>query len=91
MRSCVAAYVGHIFRAGTLVLAGLTFLVGLISPLTPSEGQPGPAEVLLFVGTPLGLALAVALSSRGPAWRAVGFGLAILIAGITTWLFTSVL
>jgi hypothetical protein len=30
----------------------LLFVVGAVSPLTPSEGRPGPVTVLIFVGAP---------------------------------------
>ena len=73
------------------MLACVAFLVGLIAPLTPSEGLPRPGDVLLFVGMPIVLTLAVAIRSRHAAWRACGFGVTLVIIGVTTWLFTKVL
>ena len=44
-----------------LVIANLTalalFVVGLLSPLTPSEGAPSPPELLVFVAIPLAVIL----------------------------------
>jgi hypothetical protein len=39
------------FLAG--VIAILLFVVGLLSPLTPSEGRPSTPHLLMFLGLPL--------------------------------------
>jgi hypothetical protein len=50
--------------AAALALAGAMFLVGLIAPLTPSEGRPDVPAVAVFAGVPAALALWVAVSAR---------------------------
>ena len=42
-------------RSGLLTLNALAVLLfgaGLVAPLTPSEGAPGAAELLVFAGAP---------------------------------------
>jgi hypothetical protein len=58
---------------GTSVGAWLLFGVGLLSPLTPSEGNPGWIEILIFVGGPVFLLVGVALRTR--RWWAWFFAL----------------
>jgi hypothetical protein len=49
---------------GTSVGAWLLFGIGLLSPLTPSEGNPGWTETLMFVGGPVFLLVGVASKTR---------------------------
>ena len=47
------------------------FCLGLLSPLTPSEGVPGPVDFLIFVGVPLAIILYTVASVQTPWLRAV--------------------
>ncbi len=53
------------------ILASVLFAVGLLSPLTPSEGSPGVGELVAFVGIPLGLLACVVLMSHNKLVRAL--------------------
>jgi hypothetical protein len=70
-------------------LALLLYAVGLISPLTPSEGMPRPWELLVFAGGPIALLLACARTSRTVVARIV-IGVQILgvvsFTGYLLWL-----
>jgi len=50
--------------AGASFFAIFLFGVGLISPLTPSEGMPTLVDVVVFVGVPIVLLLGAALLAR---------------------------
>lgn len=73
------------------VLAWSLFAVGLLSPLTPSEGYPRLIDIVVFVGVPVLLLGLVAYRMRRPLAR--GFVLLQLvgIVGVSVWLFTAVL
>jgi hypothetical protein len=50
------------------LLAWVIFGFGLISPLTPSDGIPRRADLLIFVGGPVALLVgAIMMSRRWPA------------------------
>ena len=61
----------------TNALALCVFALGLLSPLTPSEGLPSVPVLLLFVGLPL-LLLGGCIRVAGVKWWAGIFGLQIL-------------
>ena len=71
--------------------AGVLFLLGLLAPLTPSEGNPQPLAVALFIVLPLALCLGSLIwaQRRGPKYVAVA--LALLVGATTAWLYLSVL
>ena len=77
----------HAVRGVALSLSGVTFLFGLIGPLTPSEGWPSGVDLAFFVGMPLAPAFWAALSARHRGWRLAGLGLALFIVAVTAWLF----
>jgi len=49
---------------GLFALAWVIFAVGLIAPLTPSEGHPSTFALAIFVGIPVALFGATAGNSR---------------------------
>jgi hypothetical protein len=51
------------------ILAPSLYVVGLLSPLTPSAGRPGVGELAVFVAIPLVLNLAVVTMTRSRAVR----------------------
>jgi len=77
-------------RSFGLVMAGMTawfiFAVALIAPLTPSEGMPSVAAVVVFVGLPLGLLALVAVKARTGFMRTAAIVQGGVIIAITTWL-----
>jgi len=58
-------------------VALLLYLVGLIEPLTPSEGLPSFTAVLIFVGIPVSL-LAWCFSACVAAWARIVVSLELL-------------
>ena len=69
----------------TNALALCVYALGLLAPLTPSEGLPS-VPVLLFVGLPV-LLLGGCIRVAGAKWWAGFFGLQILaILAFTTYL-----
>ena len=70
----------------TNALALCVYALGLLAPLTPSEGVPFMAVLLLFVGLPVAL-LGVCICVAGKKWWAGFFGVQILaIMAFTTYL-----
>jgi len=45
------------------------FVIGVLSPLTPSEGQPGGSEIAVFVACPLALFAWVGFKSSRAALK----------------------
>ena len=68
------------------LLAGVVFGLGLLSPLTPSEGTPRPADLLIFVGGPVLLITTAFIFSR--RWQARLLATAEIgaILAATSWL-----
>jgi len=71
------------------LLAWVTFGVGLISPLTPSEGVPRRADLMIFVGAPVALLVGAIMISR--SWPAkllatAEIGAILVAAGRLLWL-----
>ena len=48
------------------VAAVLIYGIGLIAPLTPSEGRPTATEFAIFLGLPIAVSLVPVLISRRP-------------------------
>jgi len=73
-------------RSAGLVLASfaawLVFAVGLIAPLTPSEGMPHLTEILMFVGLPVSLLALVGNRARTQLVRVASWVQGFLIFGI---------
>lgn len=65
----------------TMVCAWLLFAVGLVSPLTPSEGVPSASDLLLFIGAPVGMLFTCAkyASERSLRWFLVAQQVAIVV------------
>jgi hypothetical protein len=61
------------------LLGGLLYGIGLLAPLTPSEGMPGVFDLLGFVGCPLALLVVSLFKSQTRVGRAIS---AAEIAGI---------
>jgi hypothetical protein len=72
-------------------IAWLLFALGLLSPLTPSEGYPRLIDIVMFVGVPVLLLGFVAYRLR----RSLALGFVLLqllsVVGISTWLLVFVL
>jgi hypothetical protein len=60
--------------------------IGLISPLTPSEGVPSLSMILVFVGIPLGLITAAALLSQSKIIKGIMILEALFIIVFTIYL-----
>ncbi len=68
------------------VMALLIYAVGLIAPLTPSEGSPSLAVILLFVGVPVAI-LTWCIRVCGSRLAALFFGLQLVaVLGFSAWL-----
>ena len=74
-----------------LVVGGawLIFAVGLIAPLTPSEGMPHPIEIAVFVGLPILLLAMVATKVRTRAGRTAAILQLGTILVIAVWVLTT--
>ena len=73
---------GLVFAAA---LAWFTFAVGLIGPLTPSEGFPPPRALAVFIGIPDLLFIVGVLVGRTTLARVVFVLQAAAIAALTVW------
>ena len=72
--------------AGADLFAMLLYAVGLIVPLTPSEGMPRPWEILVFVAGPVALLAACLRASRTVAAGIVILMQILLVVTFTGWL-----
>jgi hypothetical protein len=73
---------GLVFAAA---LAWFTFTLGLIGPLTPSEGPPLPRALAVFVGVPELLFIVGGLVARTTFGRVAFVLQAAAIAALTVW------
>lgn len=77
-------------RAGFGVLAGLIagliYAVGLLAPLTPSEGLPTPVELGLFAALPLAMVAVGSAVTRSVGVRTMLIAEAGGIVGFTLYL-----
>jgi hypothetical protein len=74
--------VGLVFAAA---LAWFTFILGLIGPLTPSEGPPPPRALAVFIGIPVLLFIVGGLVARTTLARVAFVLQAAAIAALTVW------
>jgi hypothetical protein len=75
-------------RAGLVFAAALawfTFTLGLIGPLTPSEGPPPPRALAVFIGIPVLLFIVGGLVARTTLARVAFVLQAAAIAALTVW------
>jgi hypothetical protein len=76
----------NLFLAAANIVALLIFAVGLLSPLTPSEGFPTVVTILLFVGVPT-VILAWCIRACASRLAALFFGLQLVVVlGFSAWL-----
>jgi hypothetical protein len=73
---------GLVFAAA---LAWFTFILGLIGPLTPSEGAPAPRALAVFTGIPELLSIVGALMARTTLARVAFVLQAAAIAALAAW------
>lgn len=86
MPSITNSFLRFFLFALTNALALCVYALGLIAPLTPSEGLPSMPVLLLFVGLPVAL-LGACIRVAGKKWWAGFWGLQILaIMAFTTYL-----
>jgi hypothetical protein len=79
----------HVVVFGSALTAAAVFCIGLISPLTPSEGCPSAAFLAIFVGLPaLGVSGALPVAPH-PAEKALLLLEALVILSVTIWLLHS--
>jgi hypothetical protein len=82
-----------VLRNAGLLLAAcsawLIFSVGLIAPLTPSEGMPHPIEILAFVGLPIALLSLVVAYARTRAAKIAALLQVAAILMITAWVLAT--
>jgi hypothetical protein len=86
METGVNARVRNAGLVFTAALAWFTFTVGLIGPLTPSEGSPPPRALAVFIGIPVLLFIVGALVARTTLARAAFVLQAAAIGALTVWL-----
>ena len=92
MTSIIDSRVEHGVRQGGRLALGLAavaiaiFAIGLIAPLTPSEGRPNVPTLALFVGMPLVLLSVVGYRARSTPGRVICAALVAAVAGISLWL-----
>ena len=75
-------------RAGLVFAAALgwfIFTLGLIGPLTPSEGSPPPRALVVFIGIPELLFIVGGLVARTTLARVAFVVQAAAIAALTVW------
>ena len=68
------------------ILAWSVLGIGLISPLTPSEGMPSPANVIIFIGVPLLIFFALFLKLPRSGLKKLAAAQAVVSALIAVWL-----
>jgi hypothetical protein len=73
---------GLVFVAG---LAWFTFILGLMGPLTPSEGSPPPRALAVFIGIPELLFVVGGLVARTTLARVAFVLQAAALAALTVW------
>ena len=73
---------GLVFAAA---LAWFTFTLGLIGPLTPSEGPPPPRALAVFVGIPELLFIVGGLVARTTPGKVAFVLQAAAMAALTVW------
>jgi hypothetical protein len=74
---------GLVFAAA---LAWFIFAIGLIGPLTPSEGSPPPRALAVFIGIPVLLFVVGGLVARTTLARVAFVLQAAAVAALTVWL-----
>ena len=75
-------------RAGLVFAAALAwfiFTLGLIGPLTPSEGPPPPRALAVFIGIPVLVFIVGGLVARTTLTRVAFVLQAAAIAALTVW------
>jgi hypothetical protein len=75
-------------RAGLVFAAALAwfiFTLGLLGPLTPSEGPPPPRALAVFIGIPVLLFIVGGLLARTALARVAFVLQAAAIAALTVW------
>jgi hypothetical protein len=78
--------VAHVLTTGLALGAAVLFAIGLVSPLTPSEGCPSFPHLATFAVLPFGLASVGCIYSRPLAAKTVFAAEALAIAGATSFL-----
>jgi hypothetical protein len=73
---------GLVFAAA---LAWFVFVLGLIGPLTPSEGSPPPRALAVFIGIPVLLFIVGGLVARTTLARVAFVLQAAALAALTVW------
>ena len=73
---------GLVFAAA---LAWFIFVLGLIGPLTPSEGSPPPRALAVFIGIPVLLFIVGGLVARTTLARVAFVLQAAALAALTVW------
>ena len=68
---------------GASLVAWAVYSLGLVAPLTPSEGLPGVWQLALFAGLPLLVLGIVAAFGRGRTARALAWTQLALMAGFS--------
>lgn len=81
-----ASSLGRLKAAGLITLAWLLYGIGLISPLTPSEGAPGILDVVIFALAPVALLTVLGRRLRNMAARIMVLLQAGAIVTFTGWL-----
>ena len=75
-------------RAGLVFAAALAwfiFMLGLMGPLTPTDGSPPPRALAIFIGIPVLLFIVGGLVARTTLARVAFVLQAAAIAALTVW------
>lgn len=83
----------RLIRGGGLFLGQImaigVFCIGLLAPLTPSEGYPSVRDLLIFAGLPSAIFLSCTWLAKS-LWLRVALGIQMLaVLAITTFLIAS--
>jgi len=86
METGVNARLGSAGLVFAAALSWFTFTLGLIGPLTPSEGSPPPRALAVFIGIPALLFIVGGLVARTTLARVAFILQAAALAALTVWL-----
>lgn len=81
-----ASWFGRLKIASLNAVAWFLYGVGLISPLTPSEGMPGVVDVVIFVVGPVAVLIFLARRFRSMPAKITMIVQAVAIVTFTGWL-----
>jgi hypothetical protein len=79
-----------VFLSGS-VFAWAILVIGVLSRLTPSEGYPETSNILMFIGGPIFILVAVSWYGKHWIMKIAGFVQIVSIIWIAKWLLVDIL